>query len=63
MHRNRMKTFLVILATLILVALGMAAVVYGEADDSPGGQLVGTLLVVGAVWLAVRTVRAIQGTK
>ncbi|WP_422738994.1 hypothetical protein ACN263_06970 [Micromonospora sp. WMMD729] len=39
------------------VALGVAAVVYGGADDSPGLQLIGALLVVGAIAFAVRTAR------
>ncbi len=46
-----MKPLLAILAT----ALGVAAIVLGEADDSPGLQLLGVLLVVGAVALGVRT--------
>jgi hypothetical protein len=46
----------VVVVVAIAVALGVAAVVYGEADDSPGLQLVGGLLVLGAVAHAVRTV-------
>ena len=42
---------------LLLVALGVAGVVAGGADDSPGLQLLGVLVVVGAVVLAVRTAR------
>jgi len=45
------------LVVAVLVALGVAAVVYGEADDSPGLQLLGALLVVGAVVFGVRRVR------
>ncbi|MGC4878783.1 hypothetical protein ACLQ26_21305 [Micromonospora sp. DT43] len=45
-----------VIATLA-VALGVAAVAYGGADDSPGLQLIGVLLVVGAVVFAVRTAR------
>jgi drug/metabolite transporter (DMT)-like permease len=45
-----------VLAVLI-VALGVAAVVLGEADDSPGLQGIGVVLVVGAVVLGVRTAR------
>jgi hypothetical protein len=46
-----MKPLLAILATVI----GVAAVVLGGADDSPGLQLLGVLLVVGAVVLGVRS--------
>lgn len=51
-----MKPLLGIVAVAILAtALGVAAIVLGEADDSPGLQLLGGLLVVGAVVLGVRT--------
>jgi hypothetical protein len=39
------------------VALGVAAVVYGESDDSPGLQLIGVLLVFGAVTVGVSSLR------
>ncbi len=45
-----------VLAVLV-IALGVAAVVLGEADDSPGLQGIGVVLVVGAVALGVRTAR------
>ncbi|WP_416905328.1 hypothetical protein [Micromonospora echinospora] len=43
--------------TVLAVTLGLAGVVYGEADDSPGLQLLGALLVVGAVGYGVRLAR------
>lgn len=51
-----MKYFLA-LVTLFVVALGVVAVVHGEADDSPGLQLIGVVLVVGAIVFGVRSVR------
>jgi hypothetical protein len=36
-------------------ALGVAAIVLGEADDAPGLVLFGCLLIAGAVALVVRT--------
>ncbi|MET8231353.1 hypothetical protein ABZS77_11875 [Micromonospora sp. NPDC005298] len=42
---------------ILAVALGVVAVVYGGADDSPGLQLIGAVLVVGAVAFAVRSAR------
>ncbi|MFI5836683.1 hypothetical protein ACIA5A_23685 [Micromonospora sp. NPDC051300] len=39
------------------VALGVAGIVYGEADDSPGLQLLSALFVIGAVAVAVRVAR------
>ena len=52
---DHMKSLVAIIATAILVtAIGVAAIVLGEADDSPGLQLLGVVLVVGAVVLCVR---------
>jgi hypothetical protein len=48
-----MKYLLVILAAV----LGVAAFLYGGADDSPGLQLIGALLVIGAIGYGVRTAR------
>ena len=48
-----MKYVLAILA----VVIGIAAIVYGEADDSPGLQLLGAVLVVGAIAVGVRAAR------
>ncbi|WP_198041435.1 hypothetical protein [Micromonospora chokoriensis] len=39
------------------VALGVAGIVLGEADDSPGLQLLGVVLVLGAVAFGVRNIR------
>ena len=35
----------------------VAGIVAGEADDSPGLQLIGVLLIVGAIALGVRIAR------
>ncbi|GAB3977246.1 MULTISPECIES: hypothetical protein [Plantactinospora] len=51
-----MKYVLVVVA-LLVVALGVAAVLYGGADDSPGLQLIGVLLVVGTIAYGVRVAR------
>ena len=41
----------------VLVVVGLAAVIYGEADDAPGLQLIGGVLVLGAAVVGVRAVR------
>jgi hypothetical protein len=51
-----MKYVLALIAVLV-VAIGAAGVVAGEADDSPGLQLLGALLIIGVVAFGVRTVR------
>ena len=48
-----MKYLVVILA----IALGVAGIVYGGVDDSPGGQLLGVVLFVGAIAVGVRIAR------
>jgi drug/metabolite transporter (DMT)-like permease len=42
---------------ILAIALGVAIIVYGGHDDSPGAQLIGVLLIVGAVAVVVRMVR------
>ena len=48
-----MKPLLPILAT----AIGVAAIVLGGADDSPGLQGLGLLLIIGTVVVGVRNAR------
>jgi hypothetical protein len=55
-----MAPLLAILATALGIALGVAAIVLGEADDAPGLQLLGVLFVVGALALGYRTYRTAQ---
>ena len=52
-----MKPVLVMLGALLATSLGVAAVVLGEADDSPGLQGLGVLLIVGTIALGVRRAR------
>lgn len=40
-ERTSMKGLLSLLAALILAAVGIAAIIYGETDDSPGLMLLG----------------------
>jgi hypothetical protein len=39
----------------LAVALGIAGVIFGEADDSPGLQLIGGVLVIVGAVFGVRT--------
>ncbi len=50
-----MNPQLLILAAILATAIGVAAIVLGEADDSPGLQGLGVLLIIGTVALGVRT--------
>ncbi|MCO1595877.1 hypothetical protein M8C17_11975 [Micromonospora sp. RHAY321] len=49
--------YLIVIAAVLAVALGVAGIVYGEGDDSPGLQLLGVLFVVGAIVFGVRALR------
>jgi hypothetical protein len=46
--------YLVAILAILVIALGVAGIVYGEADDSPGLQLIGVVLIVGALALGMR---------
>ena len=45
------------LVAILAIVIGVAGIVAGEADDSPGLQLLGVVIVVAAVVLGVRTIR------
>ena len=47
-----------VLATvaILVIALGVSGIVLGEADDSPGLQALGAVLVIGTLAATVRTV-------
>ena len=49
--------YLIALAAVLVIALGVAGIVLGESDDSPGLQLLGAVLVISAVVFGVRGVR------
>ena len=49
-----MKTVVMLLIALALAAGGIALARYAEADDAPGGVVIGWVLVIGAVALGVR---------
>jgi hypothetical protein len=49
--------YLFAVCAVLVVALGVAGIVLGEADDSPGLQLLGAVLVIGAIAFSVRAVR------
>lgn len=55
--RRAPVTYVLAAVGLLAVALGAAGVVYGEADDSPGLQLLGAVLIIGVVAVAVRVAR------
>lgn len=47
-----------VLLVLLGLAIGVAAVITGGADDSPGLQGIGLLIVSATLWFGVRRRRA-----
>jgi hypothetical protein len=45
------RTIVLLLLALVIAASGVALARYAEADDAPGGVVIGWVLVVGAVAL------------
>jgi hypothetical protein len=43
------------LVAILAIAIGVAATVAGGLDDAPGAQLIGVVIIIGAVVLGVRT--------
>jgi hypothetical protein len=50
-----MKSVLAAVAPIGIAAIGGAFAVYGGYDDSPGGTLLGLLLVLGAMGFGARS--------
>jgi hypothetical protein len=57
-----MKDLLVAMATTGIAGLGGALAVYGSYDDSPGGTLLGIIIVLGAMALSARMARRAPST-
>lgn len=49
-----LRFLLALVAVLAVIAVGVAAVVFGEADDSPGLQGLGCLAIIAATIWALR---------
>jgi hypothetical protein len=52
-----LASFFTVLGIVAMAALGGAAMVFSEFDDSPGGELIGLLLIVVATAIGLRTAR------
>jgi len=44
-----------VVLSILAMAFGVFMIVYGEMDDSPGGQLLGLLAVIAVIWGAVKS--------
>lgn len=52
--RYAVRFLLALIATLVALGVGGAAIVYGGADDSPGLQGIGVVVVIGTAVAALR---------
>lgn len=52
--RSALTFALVLIGVLVLIAIGVVAIIAGEADDSPGLQGLGCLVILGATIAALR---------
>ena len=55
------KTIAMLLAALVIAASGVALARYAEADDAPGGVVIGWVLVMGAVGLGAKALLRKKG--
>ena len=51
------RTIAMLITALVIAASGVALSRYADADDSPGGMVIGWVLVVGAVALGASAFR------
>lgn len=52
-----MRLLVIILFGMLGLAVGVAGMILGEGDDSPGLQGIGVLLALGSVTLTARALR------
>jgi hypothetical protein len=55
-----MKSIVMLLAAVVILATGVALARYSEADDAPGGVVIAFVLMAGAVALGVKGVIGLQ---
>jgi hypothetical protein len=57
---NKIKFILKILGFILLILFGIFMFVYGEYDDSPGGQGLGLLMFIGGIVGVVKITKKFQ---
>ncbi len=50
------RLLLPLVLCVLVIALGVSAIMYAQADDAPGLGLIGFLLIFGAIGFGVRAV-------
>jgi hypothetical protein len=59
-YPSGVKIFLGALSVAVMIAVGVAGIIEGEADDSPGLQGLSVLLILGALTITVKLVRGLR---
>ena len=57
-----MKKILIVLAAVVVGYAGVTLASFADADDAPGGVVVGWLLVAGAVGVGIKAVLPTKST-
>jgi len=61
MHRSAVRLITAIVVAATGICLGVSLAVYADADDAPGGVLLGVILMLGSlalgIWIALRRAR------
>lgn len=61
MHRSATRLITAIVVAATGIYLGVSLAVYADADDAPGGVLLGMILMFGSlalgIWIALRRAR------
>jgi hypothetical protein len=52
-----LRALAAVVAIVVALAIGVAGMVLGESDDSPGLQFLGLMVIVGAIVSGVRMAR------
>jgi hypothetical protein len=61
MHRSAARVITGIVVAVTGIYFGLSLAIYAEADDAPGGVVIGTLLMFGSlalgIWIGLRGAR------
>jgi hypothetical protein len=57
---KRTREIIVAIVPVIISAIGGAMMVYSSYDDSPGGSLLGLILVMISVYIVIKKKTAVQ---
>jgi len=54
---NNMKKIILTICLLLVLLLGILIIVYAGIDDSPGGQMIGVILIVFSIVYSIKLIK------